>query len=348
MEWTIFLVLAVAVVGGLIGLRLKLPAGAMLGAMIAVAIFTVVTDLQVIPPWFKVCAQMVSGGYIGTTMTRESLHQMKKVAPAIVFLLLGMLVINVTVAFILHLTSPLDLVTCLFATAPGGMTDMTIISDDMGANSPIVSVFQVCRMSLAISTFPLIIPRLCGIEGAGGRRKKGKKKAQPLSGEQKKNLALTILVAFCSGLLGYKSGLPGGTMLFAVIGVSTTKLVWNIGFIPLKVKQGAQMISGSFIGAKITMATVSLIASMWYNVVLVIGIFFPMCLGLGWLMHKVCKIDLLTGLYCSAPAGASEMALIASDVGADGPNVAILQISRMLGVIAFFPSIFTMLLRLVG
>ena len=76
MEWTIFLVLAVAVAGGLIGLRLKLPAGAMLGAMIAVAIFTVVTDLQVIPPWFKVCAQMVSGGYIGTTMTRESLHQM--------------------------------------------------------------------------------------------------------------------------------------------------------------------------------------------------------------------------------------------------------------------------------
>ena len=45
MEWTIFLVLAVAVAGGLIGLRLKLPAGAMLGAMIAVAIFTVVTDL---------------------------------------------------------------------------------------------------------------------------------------------------------------------------------------------------------------------------------------------------------------------------------------------------------------
>ena len=317
----------------------------MLGAMIAVAIFTVVTDLQVIPAWFKVCAQMVSGGYIGTTMTRESLGQMKKVAPAIVFLLVGMLIINVSVAFVLHLTSPLDLVTCLFATAPGGMTDMTIISDDLGANAPIVSVFQVCRMSLAISTFPLIIPKLCGVEAAGGRRKKGGKKHDPLTAEQKKNLALTILMAVCSGLVGYLSGMPGGTMLFAVIGVSTTKLVWNIGFIPLKVKQGAQIISGSFIGAKITMATVTLIASMWYNVLLMIGMFFPLCLGLGWLMHKVCKIDLLTGLYCAAPAGASEMALIASDVGADGPNVAILQISRMLGVIAFFPTIFTMILK---
>ena len=45
----IFVVMAVAVLGGVLGLKLRLPAGAMLGAMIAVAVFTVVTDLQVIP-----------------------------------------------------------------------------------------------------------------------------------------------------------------------------------------------------------------------------------------------------------------------------------------------------------
>ena len=39
MELTIFLVLAFAAAGGILGLKLKLPAGAMLGAMIAVAIF---------------------------------------------------------------------------------------------------------------------------------------------------------------------------------------------------------------------------------------------------------------------------------------------------------------------
>lgn len=343
----IFAVLAIAVLGGVLGLKLKLPAGAMLGAMIAVAVFTVITDLQVIPPWFKVCAQMVSGGYIGTTMTRESLREMKKVAPAIVFLLLGMLVINLAVGGLLCLTSPLDLCTCLFATAPGGMTDMTIISDDMGANAPVVSVFQVCRMSLAISTFPLVIPRLAGGKAAG-RRAKAAKAHAPMTAAQRVELAKTIAAAVLSGLLGYWSGMPGGTMLFSVVGVSFTKLVFHIGYIPLRVKQGAQMLSGAFIGAKITMATVTLIASMWYNVLLVLVVFFPLCLLLGYLMHRVCKVDLLTGLFCAAPAGASEMALIAGDCGADGPNVAILQISRMLGVIAFFPSIFRIVLGLVG
>lgn len=343
----IFVVMAVAVLGGVLGLKLRLPAGAMLGAMIAVAVFTVVTDLQVIPAWFKVCAQMVSGGYIGTTMTRESLREMKKVAPAIIFLLVGMLLINLAVGGLLCLTSPLDLCTCLFSTAPGGMTDMTIISDDMGANSPVVSVFQVCRMSLAISTFPLIIPRLAGGKAAGRRTKAAKARAA-MTGAQKVELAKTIAVAVLSGLLGYWSGIPGGTMLFSVVGVSFTKLVFNVGYIPLRVKQGAQMLSGAFIGAKITMATILLIASMWYNVLLVLVVFFPLCLLMGYLMHRVCGIDLLTGLFCAAPAGASEMALIASDCGADGPNVAILQISRMLGVIALFPSIFQVIIGLVG
>ena len=97
------------------------------------------------------------------------------------------------------------------------------------------------------------------------------------------------------------------------------------------------MLSGAFIGSKITMDTVKLIISMWYNAILVLAIFIPACLLLGYALHKWRKLDLLTALFCSAPAGASDMALIASDVGADGPNVAILQIIRMLGVIAIFP-----------
>lgn len=331
-------VLVVAIVGGLIGIKLKLPASAMLGSMIAVAIFTVATGLQVTPSWVKVAAQMVSGGYIGTTMTRESLSQMKRMAPVALLLLLGMLVINLTVGGILYATSPLDLCTCLFATAPGGLTDMTIISDDMGANSPVVSVFQVVRMSSAIMIFPLIIPPLCGVKRTKSQPK-AKKAKQPMTKEQYINLAKTVAVAFVSGLLGYLSGIPAGTITFSVIGVSFTKIKYNVGYIPMNVKRGAQMLSGSFIGAKITMDTIKLIGSMWYNVLIVLLIFIPACLLLGWLLYRTGKVDLTTALFCSAPAGASDMALIAGEVGADGPNVAVLQIIRMLGVIAFFPTI---------
>lgn len=44
-------VLACAVIGGIIGIKLKLPASAMLGSLIAVAVFTVITDIQATPSW---------------------------------------------------------------------------------------------------------------------------------------------------------------------------------------------------------------------------------------------------------------------------------------------------------
>ena len=343
-----FAVMACAVAGGLIGLKLKLPAGAMVGAMIGVAIFTVITDIQATPWWFKVAAQMVSGGYIGTTMTRESLGQMKKMAVAALVLLFGMLVVNLSVAFVLYRTSPLDLCTALFATAPGGLTDMTIISDDLGANAPVVSVFQVCRMSVAIILTPMLIIKLTGASSRGERTAKVKKKPEPLTREKYIALGKTLAVAFVSGLLGYLSGISGGTMTFAVIGVTISKVRFGTGFIPLRVKQGAQMLSGAFVGAKITMATVLMIISMWYNILIMLALFIPGCLLVGLFLHKVMGLDLVTALFCSAPAGASDMALIAGDVGADGPNVAVLQIIRLLGVIAIFPNIFKVILSLVG
>lgn len=344
-----FVVLGCAAIGGIIGIRLKLPASAMLGSMIAVAVFTVLTDIQATPTWIKVAAQIVSGGYIGTTMTKDSLGQMKSMAPTAALLLGGMLVINLTVGGVLYLTSPLDLCTSLFSTTPGGLTDVTIISDDMGADSPIVSVFQVCRMSAAISIFPLIIPKIVGVKGKGQKSGNTKKKETVhLTKEQYLNLGKTILIAVITGVLGYLSHIPAGTIIFSVLGVSYSKIKHGVGFIPMRVKQGAQMLSGAFIGSKITLATIKLIISMWYNVLIVLVIFIPACLLLGYLLHRISKVDLLTALFCSAPAGASDMALIASDVGADGPNVAILQIVRMLGVIAFFPSIIKGIVTVLG
>ena len=342
------LVLAVAIIGAIVGIKLKLPAAAMLGSMIAVAIFTVFTNIQATPKWIKVAAQMVSGGYIGTTMSKESLRQMKKAAPVAAALLFGMLLLNLATGTVLYLTSPLDLCTSLFATTPGGLTDVTIISDDMGANSPVVGVFQVCRMSSAIFLFPIIIPLITGVKRGGPAEKKEKKKAAKMTREQYIAFGKTAAVAFCSGLLGYFIGIPAGTLTFSVIGVTISKIGFGIGYIPMRVKQAAQTLSGAFIGSKITMATVTLIGSMWYNVLFVLAVFIPGCLLLGFTLHKIFKLDIVTCLFCSAPAGASDMALIASDVGADGPNVAVLQIIRLLGVIAFFPPIIKGIVAVLG
>ncbi len=344
------LVLLVAAVGGIIGLKLKLPAGAMLGAMIAVAIFTVTTDIQATPAWFKVVAQIIAGAYIGTGMTKESIAGLKRLLAPAAFLIAGMLVINFITGMLLYAISPLDLCTSMFSCVPGGMTDVAIIADDLGANAPVVSVFQICRMVATMSTIPFIILKLSGrTRSSGDPNTGGKKEKKPfMTAEEGKKFALTVLFATIFGLAGYFSRMPAGTMIFSVVGISFTKVKYNIGYIPMRVKQGAQILSGSFIGARITFATVQLIISVWYSIAIIVAVFLSLCLLLGYLLSKLFKLDITTALFCSAPAGLSEMALIANDVGADGPNVAVLQLARFLGIVSIAPSLIKIMLSAVG
>ena len=48
-------------------------------------------------------------------------------------------------------------------------------------------------------------------------------------------------------------------------------------------------------------------------------------------------------MLCLSPEGATEMALIAADLGVHSANLVVLQMCRLLSVMAFFPQIFTVL-----
>ena len=61
--------LLIAAAGGLIGIRLKIPAGALIGAMLAVAAFKIGTGKGELPITFRLGAQIVVGGMIGLDLS---------------------------------------------------------------------------------------------------------------------------------------------------------------------------------------------------------------------------------------------------------------------------------------
>ena len=147
MEFGLFLLtLAIAAVGGIIGYKLKLPAGAMLGAMIAVIIFNISTEKAVFPSDLRTVVQLCSGAMIGSGIKKKDVFDLKKIVFPIIIMILCMIVLNVTFGTIMFYLSNLNLATTLFATAPGGMTDMAIISADLGANSAYVALLQLFRL----------------------------------------------------------------------------------------------------------------------------------------------------------------------------------------------------------
>ena len=154
------LTLAVAAAGGLIGYKLKLPVGGMVGSMIAVIIFNVATEKAVFYSELRIVLQIFSGAMIGSQIGREDLLEMKKIIYPTALLLVSMVLLNLTFGTLMYVLSDLDLATALFASSPGGVSDMAIISADLGANPAYVAIIQLCRLLTIFIFMPPIFRKI--------------------------------------------------------------------------------------------------------------------------------------------------------------------------------------------
>lgn len=153
----ILLTLIVAGVGGFIGVRLKIPAGALIGAMVSVALFGMMAGKGEIPNSVKLIAQTMVGGVIGLNFTMETFKGMKSLILPALILVVGLVLYSILLGWIIHKVSNLDLITALFCSAPGGLADMTIISEAYGANIQQVASLHLIRLVTIITMLPPII-----------------------------------------------------------------------------------------------------------------------------------------------------------------------------------------------
>ena len=108
--------LAVGVAGGLLGMKLKLPAGALVGALLASMLFSVSTGIAFVPAWLKNVSMMVAGAAIAVDLDAEKVRRLRhSIGPAL-FILVGMLAINLILGITIWKCSDVDLMTAMFAT----------------------------------------------------------------------------------------------------------------------------------------------------------------------------------------------------------------------------------------
>jgi membrane AbrB-like protein len=154
------LTLIVATVGGLIGHKLKLPVGGMVGSMIAVIIFNLTTEKAVFYSELRIALQILGGAMIGSRIGREDLISMKKIIFPTILLIFCMVILNLSFGTMMYIFSDLDAATALFASTPGGVTDMAIISSDLGANPAYVAILQLCRLLIIFIFMPPIFRKI--------------------------------------------------------------------------------------------------------------------------------------------------------------------------------------------
>lgn len=357
MDLSLVIVIIVALIGALIFKKLRFPAGLMVGAMLACGILNIFTGIVNVPSAVKFFIQIIAGAFVGVAMDKEKFRELRVIVKPAIFMILGLLFINIFLGVLIYFITDLDLITALFATVPGGMTDVSIISQDMGADTARTAIFQLARLVGVVTFFPLIIKalnkrinkdRLHILQGnkevfdeiVVTKVEEEEVLEEAFKGEKfnkAKEVFLTLFVAFLCGVLGEILNVPAGAMLFALIGVIVMKVFFNKGYIPKLLKNSAQIMAGAFIGGSITKEVIISLRFSIPAIIILLILYAVLCMSLGYLISRWFKIDLITALFACTPAGASDMALIASDIGAEGSYVALFQITRLISVIAFFP-----------
>jgi membrane AbrB-like protein len=356
---------AAGVFAGFLVSRFRFPGGLMIGALAGAALFNIFSGGAAwVPDQTKLLVQIIAGSFIGIAMERRDLARLPKLLKPMLVMGAGFLLLNLAAGFLMAALSPLDLVTSLMSAVPGGVNETPVIAADMGADAPKVAVMQTLRLIFGLGAFPSLIlvydrfrsPSASLSRPLSGPRVPGGQEGKTApdlprnarAGDSRARGGLKILLTLGAGLaagtLGSRTPIPGMSFVFPIAAALVLKLVFNFAFLPRGLRKAAQVLSGCYLGSSFTVETV---LEMRYLVaplmILILGYLLNGIIT-GRILEKTCGFSRSESMLIIIPAGASDMALIAADMGIVNADISLLQVTRLLLVMTFFPPIINLIL----
>lgn len=307
----------------------------MVGAIVGIVIFNLVFGMAFMPSEAKVAAQIVSGAFIGVGISREEIKQFKRLFKPLAILISCMMVLNLASGMAIYFVSDFDLMTSMFCAVPGGMSNTPIIAAEMGADGAKVALMQFIRLSAGIGIFPSIIKQFGrNEENISSEAVEFKKTSYSNFG-----FLITSVVAIAGGIIGEILDIPAGALLFSLIATMTAKQFLPACMLPGWIKRMAQVLAGAYIATGISPKDIPEMGNIIMPAMIMLLGYFAACIIIGKLISRYGAFSINEGMLAATPAGASDMALIAADIGISSPDVIVLQIGRMLSAVLIFPNV---------
>ncbi len=337
----ILLTVIVAAAGSWLFYRCKIPAGALIGAIVFSAAFNLLTGMGEFPSLVKPVVQAIAGGFIGQRISRKDVAELKGILGAGVLMFVCMAVYTFLVGGVMARFTSLDLATALASAMPAGLSDTAIISTDMGADPALSTVMQMVRLLFSVIVLPQMAFRVCARRGGRGEQLDSTQAPgyKPPELRTPRNTAITVLEAVGAGILGKLAGVPAGALIFAVFMVAGRNIRTGRAYLPKWLRLAAQCVSGMIVGAGVTPQDVENMKSLLLPIVILCGSLVLCNYICAILISKICRLDFSTCLFGAIPAGVSDMALIAAEMGGDAPKVAVLHLVRYVGILSVMPAI---------
>jgi membrane AbrB-like protein len=347
----LLLTLLLGALFGLVIYKLKVPGGLLVGAIVGAALLNICFGTAYMPNQTKLFVQIISGAFIGCSMEKSDIKRLPQIIKPASIMISALLVLNLGAGVLIHLLSPLDYITSFMCVVPGGISDTPIIAAVMGADGPKVAVMQIIRQILGIGVFPSLIyayDQRRNKSEKDGYREAYTEKRQKSKTKSWQAFVCTLIAAAIFGLLGNMTRIPASCFVFAIVSVLILKLQFDFAFMPRWAKKFAQILSGCYLGSIIGMPDVLDLRYLLIPLFIIIFGYMANCYITGIILNKTCGFTRKEAMLITTPAGASDMALISSDLGVENTDVIILQILRAVIVMTFFPQIINLVLHLIG
>ena len=355
---TVAVVLIFGTVGGVVGHRLPVPAGVLVGTLVAVgiggggAVLLGLPHLSV-PPGTYSLLQILLGMLVGFRMSWEELREgARALLPAS---LLAAIIIpaSIIAALVAASVTSLDVVTALFAAAPGGLTEMTAVGVSLGANGAAVASVQLVRVLLVVAVVDVILQRLerKGDEAESedeSESDEGDREQDDTLGrwaehkEDLKRLAVAAPWGVVGGLVGIATSLPAGGIIGALVCSAAFRLLTERPVPIGKFQVGVQALSGVVIGLGVSGDFLGELVRLAGAAALIISTQMVLWLVMSWLLARFFRYDLPTATLAPSPGAISAVISTADEAGTDTVIVTFIHLVRLNAVIIVVPILVTL------
>jgi uncharacterized protein len=155
--WQSLILTAIGAAGWFFGWLLRVPAGAMLGPLILVAVVQLLgVTFPPLPPHLLLLAEAVLGSGIGADFTGVTPRELARVMAASLAVTLGMLILSLLFSLALRPLTGLPLDMLFLALSPGGLTGVSLVALALGIEPAFVAAHNLLRVLLILIAGPLV------------------------------------------------------------------------------------------------------------------------------------------------------------------------------------------------
>lgn len=332
----IALTLALGAAGGYVATLLALPLPWMVGALIVVTAASIAGLPMAMSPLIRQPMTAIIGVMLGAAFTPAVLARFDDWIAPILAMAVYVVALTPLLTVYFRRVGGFDPRTAFFSAAPGGLNEMTLMGEALGADPRRIVLVHAARIFMVVLLIPFGFA-FAGLYDTAQRPAAG----GALLAISPKEVALLAGSAVAGYGIGRLLRLPAPLVLGPMLVSAAIHLAgWSDAKPPDLVVNVAQCVIGSAIGTRFAGTAVRTVLRILLLALGATTVMIGVGFGFALLLRPVTDASVPALILAFAPGGLTEMSLVALAMAIDTAFIAALHVVRIVFVIVIVPAMF--------